>query len=468
MLTNLNWLNVGEQYPPKDQDTIDRLERYHYNKKLFEGKQAEVYEESFKRIKRVIGNIDAIISYETILNYHKLISVKTADLLYGEMPKVTNEANQDAIDEMIEETCMIKKLYEDAIDVSRFGDGVWYVYQSENGGGDFDNINPCIWFPIVDPVNSKKIVNHVLCYKFKEGKNSYLMVEIHYKGYFEKRVNEIDDDAILGTIIGKTISSEVIQTGLDDFAVQHVSNLTTSDCIFGYDDYRDLDSILSELMVRISQVSKVLDKHAEPSVQGPSTALEKDPVTGEWKLKMGNYFARDGKDDAPTEYITWDAQMESSFKQIELLINQLYVISEMGQILLGGQDKGGGEVSGRALRMKMISPLAKVKRLSMYITPSIKKLLKLIMQLSNVKLDTVSITWQDGLPNDPVEEAEIITKRTGGKPTLSQHRALTQFDGLSEEEAEAEIEAIMEEDSMLTPTNEMGIDDSVGVEEGEE
>jgi len=467
MLTSLEWLNVGEQFPPTDKDTTDRLERYKYNRMLFEGKQMEVYEEAFKRIKRVIGNLDDIISYETVLNYHKLISVKTADLLYGEEPKITNEANQDAIDEAMESTHFIKKLYEDALDVSRFGDGIFYVYQGDNGG-QFDNINPCIWFPVVDPINSKKIVNHVLCYKFKEGKKHYLMTEIHYVGYFEKRISELDDDAIAGIVIGRTLSSENIQTGLDDFAIQHASNLTTSDCIFGYDDYRDLDSILSELMVRISQVSKVLDKHAEPSVQGPSTALEKDPASGQWKLKMGNYFARDGKDDAEVKYITWDAQMESSFKQIELLINQLYVISEMGQILLGGQDKGGVEISGRALRMKMISPLAKVKRLAMYLTPTIKQLLKLVMQLSKVKLDNVSITWQDGLPNDPVEEAEIIVKRTGGKPTLSQHRALTQFDGLSEEEAEAEIEAIIEEESMLTPTDEVGIEDSEGIEEGEE
>ena len=61
------------------------------------------------------------------------------------------------------------------------------------------------------------------------------------------------------------------------------------DCIFGHDDYTDIDSIVSEILVRIGQISRILDKHASPSVQGPSSAIEKDPVSGEWTLKMGNY-----------------------------------------------------------------------------------------------------------------------------------------------------------------------------------
>ena len=56
--------------------------------------------------------------------------------------------------------------------------------------------------------------------------------------------------------------------------------MLTSDRVYGIDDYSDLDSIISELEVRISQISKILDKHAEPSVQGPSSALVRNPHTG--------------------------------------------------------------------------------------------------------------------------------------------------------------------------------------------
>jgi len=40
---------------------------------------------------------------------------------------------------------------------------------------------------------------------------------------------------------------EVEETGIDDFLVVPVHNLSTSDRIYGIDDYSDLDSIIQEL-----------------------------------------------------------------------------------------------------------------------------------------------------------------------------------------------------------------------------
>jgi hypothetical protein len=119
----------------------------------------------------------------------------------------------------------------------------------------------------------------------------------------------------------------------------------------------------------------------------------------------------------------------------------------MGTTLLGGEDKGGSQVSGRALRMKMISPLAKVKRLAMYFQPVILKTIKLLGQLNNIDLSDVSMTWQDGLPNDPVEEAEIMKIRTVDKPTMSQKRAIMQYDNMNEVQAEEELALIQEEEA---------------------
>jgi hypothetical protein len=128
----------------------------------------------------------------------------------------------------------------------------------------------------------------------------------------------------------------------------------------------------------------------------------------------------------------------------------------MGTALLGGEDKGGSQVSGRALRMKMISPLAKVKRLSMYLDSDVKKLIRLLSELGgdgivNLADEKMTITWQDGLPNDALEEAEIIEKRTGGAVTMSQKRALMQYDQMSEEEAEEELRIIGDEELESNP-----------------
>jgi hypothetical protein len=221
------------------------------------------------------------------------------------------------------------------------------------------------------------------------------------------------------------------------------------------DDYTDIDSIMSELLVRLGQIARILDKHADPTVTGPMSALERNEA-GKWVLKLGGYIPRDDKNDAEAKYITWDGHLDANFNMIEQLINMLHAISEMGSQLLGDKNEDGGALSGTALRFKMVSPLAKVKRVSMRLKPALEKAIILCSKLGgddvvDLSKTSVSVTFLDGLPNDPKEEAEIMASRTGNKATMSMKRALMVFDGLSEEDAEKELEAIREDDAAADP-----------------
>ena len=471
MLSDLNFLEAGQCFPPADRDTQKRFSMYKANKDLFNGEHGEIFDTDLRRLRRVVGNYDEVVDFVTLLNYHKLISIKTADLLVGEKPIITSSESNDSIEQIEENTYFCTKLYQNIIDVSRYGNGIFYVYE-DGLNGNFDVTEPCMWIPIVDSMNKKKIVNHVIAWVSEEYDKKYLTVQIHYKGYFEYRKHEISEgnnnkivtDKTGRTLvnredydftIGRLIESNMVQTGLTDFAIQVTSNLVTSDTLTGIDDYTDLNSLICELMVRVGQIEKILDKHSSPSVNAPSSAAQQDPETGEWILKMGNVFFRDSSDDPEMKYITWDAQLEANFKQIEVLLNQLYVLSEMGATLLGGEDKGGTNASGRALKFKMISPLAKAKRLTLFIDPVIKKTNKLISQLGGENIkdlsnEKISILWRDGLPNDLLEEAEIIEKRKSSN-TMSTKKALTQYDNMSEEDADAEIEEINNEMSQNNP-----------------
>lgn len=458
MLTSLNFLQVGQTWPPKSE--AERLEMYAANRKLFENKHAEVYLQAFKRIERVISNFQEVVSYPVIVNYQKLLSLKVADLLLGEAPTITagkeGSPEQLTVDLIVTNTDLTNTAYEAAIDVSRYGDGLFYIYL-EDGTGQIDVTQPPIWFPIVSDMNLKKILYHVLAWTYVVGegdqKKTYLKVHIHEKGQYTEREYLIDGR----TINKQTKEDTVVNTGLSDYAVIQVPNVVTSDRVHGMDDYSDIDSIISELLVRIGQISRVLDKHASPSVSGPSTALEKNPKSGEYQLKMGNFFARDTKEDPETSYIVWDASMDANFKIIEQLINFLHAISEMGSSLLGDKGESDGSApSGTSLRFRLISPLAKVKRIAMRFEPALIKAIKLCSQLKGegvVDLTKVpiSVTWNDGLPNDPKEEADIIALRTANKATMSIKRALLTYDGLSEEDADNEIEAIDEDDSKVNP-----------------
>lgn len=455
MLTSLEFLSPGQLWPPPSER--ERLMQYAINKRIFEGDHGNVYQSQFKRIQRIIGNFNDVISYCVIANFQKLISLKTADLLLGETPKVAageeGSEEQITIDNIKENSDLINTAYQTTIDVSRYGDGLFYVYKDiDTGAGRIDVTQPSIWFPVISPDNLKKIQYHVLAWTYEQDKNKYLKCQIHSKGSYEERIYLLKDSEIK-----QLISSETKNTGLKDFAVIQIPNTITSDRTFGLDDYNDIDSIISELEVRVSQIAKVLDKHAEPSVQGPASALEMDPSTGEWKLKMGNYFPKDSNEDADVEYIVWDAQMEANFKMIEKLTNLLYTISEMGSAIFGDMTSNTGQiVSGSALRRLMISPLAKVNRIRMRFDPALKKAIKLCSQLGgegikDLSKTPISITWKDGLPEDPKEQADIMAIRTGNKSTISQYRAIQSQDNLSDEETNIELDRIAEDEAKANP-----------------
>lgn len=462
MLTSLDFLNIGQQFPPLSE--LERLDMYRKNKALFENEQAIVYSEAFERISRVISNFDEVVSYPVIVNYQKLISLKVADLLFGEPPKIVagedDSKEQLTVDTIIKNTNLFNTGYEVSIDLSRYGDGLKYIYKNGDKG-QIDVAQPCMWFLVVDPMNIKRIVNHVQAFERMDGEAKYLTVRIHYVGYYIEREYLLEGSRDLGAwrIKAQTKADVRFETGLKDFAIIQVSNIITSDRVHGMDDYSDIDSIISELLVRLGQVARILDKHADPTVTGPMSALQRD-AEGQWKLKLGGYIPRDDKNDPEAAYLVWDGQLDANFKMIEQLINFLHAISEMGSHLLGDKNEDGGAVSGTALRFKMISPLAKVKRIAMRFKPALEKAIVLCSQLGGKDIvdltnTPISITFMDGLPNDPLEESTIMANRTGQKATMSVKRALKAYDGMSEADAENELEAIREDDALANPVPDL-------------
>lgn len=172
--------------------------------------------------------------------------------------------------------------------------------------------------------------------------------------------------------------------------------------------------------------------------------------------KVGDYFPCDN-DTIKPEYLVWDASMDANFKQIELLTNQLYTISEMGSAVFGDLTNKAGDVpSGSALRRLMMSPLAKARRIANRFDPILKKLISASAEILGTKLhEEITITWHDGLPADPAEDAEIMSVRTGGKATLSQYTAIQRLDDMSAADTDAELAMIRSDD----------IDSSLGSEE---
>lgn len=472
MLYSLKWLEPGQPFPPLSER--DRIKRYLENEVLFDGEHfgselrdrnkvynyegsVAVYMKCAERISQVVGNFEDIVSFPVLVNYQRLMSMKMADLVCGEYPTITgaNEQGNNAIKDARDASDFDAKLYSTVIDMSRYGDAIWREYIDEfTDEKTFTLWDPKEWYPIVMQDGTNRIRYHVLCWRIDTNEdiknlspNYELHVQIHGCtkqdwGKCEERVYQMNS---AGDAIVKLLNTNTVNTGMDGCAVHQLKAFSTSSTVYGYDDYMTLDSILAEIMVRIGQISIILDKHADPSMTGPVSMLKQNAETGEYYLERGKFFGTSQGDNEP-HYLTWDGQLTAAFKQLEILLNQMYILSEMGAAILGGEDGSSAAISGTAMRFKMVNPLAKARRISNSLTNPVRRLLSNISE--GVEFADVSVFWADGLPDDPRENIENAKLATGETRMMPLKVAIREFFNRSDKEADdwlAEIQKAKEE-----------------------
>lgn len=489
MLYNFDWLNVGEAFPPEAE--ASRIERYKQNRDLFNLEHfaesslrsrsetcdvpVAVYAQCAQRISQVVGNFEEVISFPVLLGYQRLMSLKMADLVCGEYPTITggDDEASDHIGEVRDSVNFDDRLYSTVIDLSRYGDAIWRMYKDEDDGHNtFTCWTPTQWFPVVKQDGTNTVQAHCLCWRENVSDDSLnpdwrLHVQIHGcskadYGHYEAREYRMHTD---GTTIAELVSTESVVTGFNACAVMHLKAFSVSDSIYGYDDYMPIDSILAEIMVRIGQISAILDKHAEPNMSGPVSMLSVNPETGERYLQTGKFFATSPGENAPS-YLTWDGQLDAAFKQLEFLIDQLYILSEMGAAILGGQEGSATAISGSAMRFKMVNPLAKARRIANSLSVSVRRLFANLCTDTKITMANVAVKWSDGLPDDPRETIENVKLITGETSLMPLEKAIVEFFNKSPAEARSWLEEINKRAAEKIPVedpNKPGPQDGTGV-----
>ena len=98
----------------------------------------------------------------------------------------------------------------------------------------------------------------------------------------------------------------------------------------------------------------------------------------------------------------------------------------------------------------MISPLVKVSCIREKLDPALKKAFRLAAKLDGVTVEDISITWQDGLPDDPLESAQIMQiphRRQGDHPAST--APPQQLDGRTDKDIETELDLIRQDDDVM-------------------
>lgn len=454
MLYDLNFLNQGAVFPPREE--LERLDAYRVNDMLLNDEPWAALPEHKQRVLYLLSNFSLSPERDCYLynaNYWAELADKTRELTFGERPTIQAVAKQETLDEILEQTGLYEKAEEGVGDLCALGDWVVKVKDDGKGNGTFTNIDPSIWFPVVSREDVKTIRYHVLAWvvnhpivrdKFE------LHVQIHEKGKYTNRVFEIvgrqkedtytvpQTDQIIKANsykLGGELKEScddfevgVFETHLDDFAVVHIPNDTISRSIYGKSDFDRITDAVIAYNTRMTLKDVVLDKHSSPLMYGPPLSEDE---------RIGNYLEVPPDDPKTPGYLVWDAAMTAVENTIAAFKEDTSNLSGMGSIL---DNKTFGESQGYdALMIKLAPALMRASKKTAKIEPRLKKIISLVSQLGYGKIEPedLEITWHDGIPTTESVRADIAAKHlaTG----WSKKRVLMVDYGLSEEEAEAEI-----------------------------
>jgi len=416
----MSYLSKGDSWPPTDDDR-KRIEKYKENKKLFRGRHDEI----FKDVQRRLESSDQKAMTYLVANYCGLLSKLSADMLFGEQPKfkVKAEKTDSKLQELITQNKLYTGLYESALGNSYRGDSCYKVrYARKNKFSKERSIiiesqNPNYFFVEQADDNIRQINRQIIGWDFMKDMNGddiedtrFLKLEVHEPGKIFNFLYKISGYTVQEEVALDTLYPELDkmqQTGVDDFIITHIPNWRDDEVFWGYSDYLDIKSLQDEANNRISQISRVLDKHADPKMKGPAEALDED---GRVDVSGSKYFPYE-KDGAEPNYITWEAKLDSAFKQIDYILKMMFLVTETSPDAFGLSESNVAD-SGRALKYRLMRLLSKIARKKRYYDDGIKDILykAQLMDIyhNNKKYDAErpSASWRDGIPDDPKEEAE--------------------------------------------------------------
>lgn len=461
-------------------DSVPRLNKYLFNYQLFTGNQFDAFGQKIEN--GDYNKAHAQLKYITA-NFAGLISKVSADMLFSEAIKVT--ANDSGTQDWLEAVQFQNKLhtqnYESALANSRQGDALFKIRIGYLNPGDdrrtiiIEDITPAIYFPKLDQNNVRgEPTVKELAWKVSIDGKDYLRKEIHKPGSIENELYLLE-----GELIKQQMGLDLLNQGVaaDDqilpyqdtlikkSLIVHIPNWRDGSRYFGYDDYADLTSLFYGLNNRMTKTENILDKHADPILALPEGVLDEKGQVKKEAFHMFEIPSEGASNPVKPEYITWNANLDSSFKQIDEMVKLMYMFSETSPDAFG---MGDGKVdSGRALKLRLMRTIAKVARKRLYYDAAIKEVLhtaQLLAQAWDVgvyneakddyslkvkNVEIPDIEWADGLPIDETEAIanEQIRLESGN---TSVKDSIMRLDRVDEETADSKIAEIKGEQPTVT------------------
>jgi hypothetical protein len=407
MLTDLSFVATGKPWPPEDPDEKARLEEHAKNRCIYNNLHIDVFPKYAAYMRDMCDDDKKV---PIILGWGEKATSNYINLCIGEAPDVEiNE--QDAIEERPDEEVLI--------DVSRYGIG---LYEPTQDGIFAQNPENCYLVNALG--NIRKVTEYVFFSQFTVEKRTFLKLTIHGRGFIqhllyelkEGKLGEKQDLAKYSAYADLSVDKNtgIQKTGVDDILIVRVDNALSSERRYGRSDYTpSVVSLIEALELAYARREEVLAKFARPVLQaGESAANHFNHAKQKWEIHLDEpIMLEPGSIEA--KYLTWQAELGAVENAIQDKMDQLLQMLDLVK-----QEELGQATSGTALAFRLLPTRSRVRKFATGLKAAIPKVLSMKSKLdvalgiagaASFEPSEVSVTMQDGVPRDPVQEATWAT-----------------------------------------------------------
>ena len=408
MLTDLLFIAPEKPWPPTDADEAARLKEHAINRCIYNNLHVEVFP---KYAAYMRDKCDDDKKVAIILGWGEKATSNYINLCIGEAPDV--EINEvDTVEERPDEEVLI--------DASRYGLG---LYEPTQDGIFAQNPENC--YLVNAPGNIRKVTEYVFFSQFTVEKQTFIKFTIHGKGYIQHLIHELkegklgekQDLANYPAYAGLNVDplTGIQTTGVDDILIVRLDNALSSDRRYGRSDYTpSVCSLIEALELAFSRREEVLAKFARPVFQAPESAFNHfDHAKQKWEIHLDEpILLEPGSMEA--KYLTWQAELGAVENAIKDKMDQLLQMLDLVK-----QEELGQATSGTALAFRLLPTRSRVRKFATGLKTAIPKVLSLkskldvalgVLEAVAFEPSAVSVTMQDGIPRDPVQETAWATQ----------------------------------------------------------
>ena len=460
-----------------------RLERIRQARMLYDGRHREYFLDEGRTqfdFPRVRAGGRTVQLYLTC-NVLGLISLKGADLLFGQAPmlRAESDAQQDALSRLAERSSLHALFYGCAVDASYEGE-CFLEACAKDGHAYLQQVPADEIFPLGDRQPDGQYAQYVR-YRVKnvgtEEEPVYLLLEILYSpGRIDRRCFQLDEKGARREVtlaswtergrggagergrqnanghispfptlpLSPSLHSPSTETGIAHTTITWLPNtLVRGSPVSDYDGAIELQDALN---AKNSQVGRVLLKHSDPRMAFPEEAFNAE--TGEIRSDH-DVFAYGNDSTRVPRYITWDAELQHAMADRAFVLNQLLVRTETSQVLLG-MKQGAAPDAYKKVRLEAFNSLTKAARKSAFWTAGIRRAVGVAQDLENAlpggpryPRKPIGVQLRDGIPVDELEQAQrVATLHGAGLVSLERAVAEQLHDPAAIEKELARLRAI--------------------------